>query len=90
MITMKLILHGRVQGVGMRYFVHKTARNYRINGFVRNRSNGTVEAVLQGPKTVLVTYIETLKTSSPGRIDSIQQTELDTSKEYQKFSIKLF
>ena len=90
MITMKVTLYGRVQGVGMRYFVSKTARNYNLTGTVKNCANNTVEAVLQGPETVVKTFIETLKTSAPGCIERIHQDELITAKTYQKFSVKLF
>ena len=74
----------------MRYFIHKMAKNYKLTGTVKNCPNNTVEAILQGPKTVVNTFVETLKTSSPGYIERIHQDELITSKTYQKFTVKLF
>lgn len=48
MVTRHLIVTGRVQGVGYRnYMVHK-ARQFNIAGWVRNLSDGSVEAVIQG------------------------------------------
>lgn len=46
--TLHLVIHGRVQGVYFRQSMHNEARNLEISGWVRNRSNGTVEAVVQG------------------------------------------
>ncbi len=41
-------LEGRVQGVGMRAWFEREARNRSLDGFVRNRRDGGVEAVIQG------------------------------------------
>ena len=43
-----MIVSGVVQGVGFRYAVERAARNRGVAGWVRNRSDGTVEAVLEG------------------------------------------
>jgi acylphosphatase len=48
-----VVVEGRVQGVGFRYAVERTARSRGVAGWVRNRSDGTVEAVFEGePKAV--------------------------------------
>lgn len=49
MKTLHLIIHGRVQGVGYRDWLQATARLHHLHGWVRNLTNGTVEAVLAGP-----------------------------------------
>ena len=43
-----MVVHGRVQGVGFRVFVASRARARGVAGWVRNRLDGTVEAVLEG------------------------------------------
>ena len=47
-ITRHLRISGRVQGVGYRAALHAQALTHGLAGWVRNRRDGTVEAVLQG------------------------------------------
>jgi acylphosphatase len=47
-IRRRLIVHGRVQGVGFRYSLARAARTRRVTGWAANRLDGTVEAVLEG------------------------------------------
>ncbi len=48
-ITRRLVVSGRVQGVGYRVFLTREAHAAGVTGWVRNRRDGTVEALLQGP-----------------------------------------
>jgi acylphosphatase len=45
---MHVIVRGRVQGVGFRYYVREHARALRIAGWVRNLPDGSVEVLAQG------------------------------------------
>ena len=47
-VIRRVIVRGRVQGVGFRAFVEDEARERRIAGWVRNRRDGSVEAVIAG------------------------------------------
>ena len=47
-ITKRLRIEGRVQGVGFRDFMQRKASALGVTGWVRNRSDGSVEAVVQG------------------------------------------
>lgn len=48
METKHLIISGRVQGVGYRYYLAYKAKQFHISGWVRNRHDGSVEAMIQG------------------------------------------
>jgi acylphosphatase len=45
-----VVIYGFVQGVGFRFGVERAARSRRVAGWVRNRSDGTVEAVFEGER----------------------------------------
>ena len=48
MIRRRLIVHGRVQGVGFRWAIARAAESRGVAGWAANRADGTVEAVLEG------------------------------------------
>lgn len=48
-VTRRLSIRGRVQGVGYRDAMRSEARRLRVTGWVRNRHDGSVEAIVQGP-----------------------------------------
>ncbi len=48
MRTVRIRVGGRVQGVGYRAWTQRTALSLNLEGWVRNRRDGSVEAVLQG------------------------------------------
>jgi acylphosphatase len=47
--TLRLLIRGRVQGVGFRYALADEARSRKLHGWVRNRRDGCVEAIVAGP-----------------------------------------
>ena len=47
-ITRRLVIHGRVQGVGFRWSLCSLADELGLRGWVRNRSDGSVEALVHG------------------------------------------
>lgn len=46
--TLRLVIHGRVQGVFFRESMRREAQNLSVSGWVRNRCDGAVEAAIQG------------------------------------------
>jgi acylphosphatase len=48
---------GRVQGVGYRAWVEHQARNHDLEGWVRNRRDGSVEALFAGPANVVADLV---------------------------------
>jgi acylphosphatase len=57
-IVRHLHLTGRVQGVGFRHFISRAAHELRVTGWVRNRSDGSIEAVFAGSAEAVHTVIE--------------------------------
>ena len=53
-----VVIRGRVQGVGFRAFVEDVADERSLQGWVRNRRDGSVEAVFAGPETSVTDAIE--------------------------------
>ena len=49
-VRLHAIVHGRVQGVGFRAATQRAAATQRLTGWVRNRWDGTVEVVAEGPQ----------------------------------------
>ena len=48
-VTRRIVIHGRVQGVGFRWSLTEKAGELGLDGWVRNRSDGSVEALVSGP-----------------------------------------
>jgi len=55
----RLVIGGRVQGVGFRYFTQEIALREGVTGWVRNRSDGCVEVYIEG-EAETVTRVERL------------------------------
>lgn len=58
MESRRIIIKGKVQGVGYRYYVLKIANNLNLCGFVRNCSNGKVEIEAEGDPISIKTLID--------------------------------
>lgn len=64
--TVQVRVEGRVQGVGFRAFVEAHAVALGLVGWVRNRRDGSVEAVLQGPEGAVEELLELCREGPPG------------------------
>ena len=75
-ITMHVVIVGRVQGVGFRAFVEHEALKYGAGGWVRNRRDGSVEAVFAGAEQAVAAVIEACRTGPTGaRVEALHQRE---------------
>jgi acylphosphatase len=55
--ALRIVIHGRVQGVGYRAWVEDEADALGLSGWVRNRRDGTVEAVVSGDGDAVQTFV---------------------------------
>ena len=60
-VSAHIVVKGLVQGVGYRYFVSTRARQFGLNGLVRNLSDGNVEVIAEGERTAIELLIGELK-----------------------------
>jgi acylphosphatase len=71
-----VVIRGRVQGVGYRAFAEYTALDHGLEGWVRNRRDGAVEAVFAGPPEAVAAMIEACRRGPPGaRVDAVDQRD---------------
>ncbi len=69
-----LVIRGRVQGVGYRAWAAGEARALGLEGWVRNRRDGSVEAVLAGPEAVVADMIMRCRRGPvSARVDAIDE-----------------
>ena len=78
MKTLHLQILGRVQGVWFRESMRREAERLGVTGWVRNRPDGSVEAVAQGPAAAVDALVEWARTGPPqARVERIVQTETE-------------
>jgi acylphosphatase len=72
-IRARAVVRGRVQMVGFRAYVMRHARVTGLHGVVRNRHDGTLECVVEGPREAVDHVIESLKQGPPAaRVDGVE------------------
>jgi acylphosphatase len=75
-----VVVRGVVQGVGYRAFVEHEALRLGLEGWVRNRRDGTVEAVFSGADDVVATAIAACRRGPPAaRVEAIDAEEGDAA-----------
>jgi acylphosphatase len=77
-VVRRVIVSGRVQGVGYRAWVEETAAAKGLDGWVRNRRDGTVEAVFAGSDAAVTDMITAChRGPSPARVTAVATHEED-------------
>jgi acylphosphatase len=83
-----VIVRGRVQGVGYRFFALRRAVADGLAGWVRNLPTGEVEIEAQGPKKVLERWLQDLQKGPPlAQVDDLQIRWSTALKKLTSFSI---
>jgi acylphosphatase len=83
-------VHGRVQGVGFRYYVQDEARRLGLRGYTRNLADGrTVEAIAEGTRGALEQLLASLRQGPPGSyVERVGATWEPATGEFSGFSIR--
>lgn len=88
-MTLKIILKGKVQGVGFRNFGKEKADELGIRGTIENLDSGEVEIIAQGKKDELIEFVRLCKTGpATAEVTSLQKTEIEDSDFLKNFIIK--
>ncbi|WP_400245495.1 acylphosphatase [Niallia sp. JL1B1071] len=83
-----LIVSGRVQGVGFRYFVQTLALENHVTGWVRNKTDGTVECIAVASPDTLHTFVEKLKKGNRfAKVQHIEITENEPKEPFLNFKV---
>ncbi|SLL31906.1 acylphosphatase [Mycobacteroides abscessus subsp. abscessus] len=83
-----LIISGRVQGVGFRYFVQTLAIENHVTGWIRNKTDGTVECIAVASSDTLHTFVEKIKTGNRfAKVNHIEITESEPKEPFSNFRV---
>jgi acylphosphatase len=83
-----LVIRGRVQGVGFRYFAVREARRLGVSGVVRNRADGAVEVEAEGDRPSLERLVEALRVGpQAARVASVDEHWSEGSARHHGFEI---
>jgi len=82
-----IIFKGRVQGVGFRYTAQRIASEFPITGYVRNLSDGTVEAAMQGEEEYIQNCLAKIEDYFSGYIRDISISPMVYNPRLKDFEI---
>lgn len=75
--------------MGLRYFAQQKALDYNLKGWVKNKTDGSVEIEIEGDLGMIDVFIENLKIgNSYSRVDRIFKSELPDLRYYDSFFVK--
>ncbi len=87
-ITRHLRISGRVQGVGYRDALRGAALEHGVDGWVRNRRDGTVEAVLQGEVAAVLAVVDWARRGPPAsRVDRVDAAPEADGRRHEGFKL---
>ncbi|HVF69118.1 MAG TPA: acylphosphatase [Xanthomonadales bacterium] len=84
-----IFVSGVVQGVGYRYFVRSNARKLGLTGWVRNTTNGKVEAVLRGSQEQIEQMLALCRQGPMlSEVKNIQLEWEEGNEEFESFEVR--
>ncbi len=84
----RLLVSGRVQGVGFRWFARRTAVELGVTGWVRNLPSGDVEVQAAGSPSALARLKQELERGPGGaRVSSVSEEQIASVPEWDSFDV---
>jgi acylphosphatase len=84
----RIVVSGRVQGVGFRFATVRVAERLGLRGWVRNRRDGRVEIVAEGEPEDVRQLVDWCRTGPPGaRVTDVSETEVVTAEPLEGFHV---
>ncbi|HUV86272.1 MAG TPA: acylphosphatase [bacterium] len=88
-VRRRLLFSGVVQGVGFRYWAVRESAVFKVTGYVRNMYDGSLEAVLEGPRDEVLGFERVLRQGPPyGRIRRVDGIDEEPRGEFASFDVK--
>jgi acylphosphatase len=85
-----LRIHGKVQGVGYRFFATRVARRLGLKGSITNLRDGSVEAIVEGESTAIDDWIRELREGPRyAEVTRIDQETRTYTGQYGDFDVKI-
>lgn len=82
-------VHGRVQGVGFRYFVQRAGNRLGLTGKVRNQPDDTVEIVVTGDPELISEFVKEVTKGPPlSRVERLDIEDIALAKGFRSFQIE--
>jgi acylphosphatase len=78
--VVRLFVTGRVQGVGFRNFLLREANALALDGWTRNRADGSVEALVAGSEAAVASFIAAMRRGpSAARVDDLREAPAEAT-----------
>ena len=88
MVTYKILVSGRVQGVSFRAFIYQNAIRLGLKGYVKNLSDGRVEVIASGNKVKINELIEICrKGNNWSHVENVEAKEI-SNENFNEFEIR--
>ncbi len=88
-VRARVLVSGSVQGVGFRASVRNEAQMTGVRGYIRNRSDGKVEAVFEGEQTNVLNMVEFCRKGPPGSgVDGAEVRMEEYDGEFGSFEVR--
>jgi acylphosphatase len=85
----QVVVRGIVQGVNFRWFAQRRAAEFGLTGYVRNASDGSVQATVEGTRDAIERLLEALRVGPPAAVvESVQVEWHAPSGEFERFEVR--